>query len=369
MNNSNDTFFHDRVSLYEELLNSLPVAILLLDLQGVVRFVNKSAVVTLGYLDVNQLIGRRFRDILKSSVVSSSLEAECSRCMITAAIHTGGCYSCKDELVVSTDGVSLPISFFVVPLFDPSGLLAGGVVTFIDRTKERGLEGQLDQIRNFEKLSNHVSGVAHDFNNILTSIVGFATLLEMRLSPGDPLVKNVRQILAATERAAGLTRLLVQPDSRTSPEDKQTVTIDETTSLVQLRGSETILIAEDDPAVRALNKRLCEQFGYTVIEAGEGESALKAYIGAMGMINLSVLDVIMPKKSGVDLYKDIKCLDPSARVIFLSGYSDQYLRGQGLSDDVCLLKKPVTPLMFLRTVRVELDKGSKESDKFTAGVF
>jgi PAS domain S-box-containing protein len=123
-------------------------------------------------------------------------------------------------------------------------------------------------------------------------------------------------------------------------------------------GTETILIAEDDAAVRALVKETLEQSGYTVIEAVDGEDAVGVFAKNRERVRLLILDVIMPKKNGKEVYEEIRKDRPDIKAIFSSGYTADILyKKRVLDGDYSFISKPVSPANLLRLVRETLDKG------------
>jgi len=123
------------------------------------------------------------------------------------------------------------------------------------------------------------------------------------------------------------------------------------------RGTETLLVAEDDPAVRDLTKITLENYGYTVIEAVDGEDAVNKFRENQDNIHIVVLDVIMPRKNGRDAYEDIKGIRHDIRAIFMSGYDADIIKTKGiLEDGMAFVSKPVSPLELLTKVREGLDK-------------
>jgi PAS domain S-box-containing protein len=123
-------------------------------------------------------------------------------------------------------------------------------------------------------------------------------------------------------------------------------------------GSETILVAEDDAAVRTLVKEVLQQFGYTVIEAVDGEDAVAVFSKNRDRIQLLILDVIMPKKNGKEVFEEIRKDRPDVNVIFSSGYTADILQKKGIpEEEFNFISKPVSPTELLRTVREALDKG------------
>jgi PAS domain S-box-containing protein len=121
-------------------------------------------------------------------------------------------------------------------------------------------------------------------------------------------------------------------------------------------GTETVLLAEDDEQIRWLLKSALEQYKYKVIDAVDGEDAISEFSKNKDDINLSLLDVIMPKKNGIEVYEAIKRFKPDSKVVFMSGYPADYLEKKGLRQKEILISKPVAPSVVLRTIRDVLDK-------------
>ena len=122
-------------------------------------------------------------------------------------------------------------------------------------------------------------------------------------------------------------------------------------------GTETILIAEDDADVRKFTKHILEEFGYKVIEAVDGEDAINKFLQNKDKVHLLVFDLIMPKKSGKDAYKEIKKLRPDMKALFMSGYSKDVLAKEGiLEEELHFILKPISPTKLLRKIREVLGK-------------
>jgi two-component system cell cycle sensor histidine kinase/response regulator CckA len=121
-------------------------------------------------------------------------------------------------------------------------------------------------------------------------------------------------------------------------------------------GNETVLVAEDDELVRKFTRQVLEQFGYTVIEAEDGEDAVKKFMENRERIKLLILDVIMPKKNGREAYAKITIFSPGVKALFLSGYTADIMHKQGLLEPgVNFIMKPVPVNDLLRKVRAILD--------------
>jgi hypothetical protein len=122
-------------------------------------------------------------------------------------------------------------------------------------------------------------------------------------------------------------------------------------------GSETILLVEDDGAVRRLAALSLEKHGYRVLTACDGEEAVQMAEGHAGRIDLLLTDVVLPNLSGPRLAERIHERYPEAGVLFVSGYADDLPARHGLvADEVALLPKPYTQEVLVRRVREILDE-------------
>jgi len=109
------------------------------------------------------------------------------------------------------------------------------------------------------------------------------------------------------------------------------------------RGSEVILLVEDEKGVRELAREYLESSGYSVIEAVDGDTAIALAEAYDGQIHLLMTDVVMPGMSGRELADRISRMRPGVRVLFMSGYTDQAIVRHGiLATDTVLLQKPFT---------------------------
>ena len=112
-----------------------------------------------------------------------------------------------------------------------------------------------------------------------------------------------------------------------------------------------ILLAEDDPAVRELMERILQSFGYRVLLAEDGQHAVDTFAIHQDAIDLVLLDVIMPKKNGKDVYDEIRQLKPGVKVLFASGYTAEFIQSQvGFEEETALIMKPVKPYELIRKV-------------------
>ena len=129
-------------------------------------------------------------------------------------------------------------------------------------------------------------------------------------------------------------------------------------------GTETILLVDDDKPIRELAEEILKMFGYNVLSARDGESALNIYQKGKNHISLIILDLIMPGMGGRKCLEEILKLNPSQKVIIASGYSingsAQDLLGKGAKD---FIKKPYEMRPMLAKVREVLDQKEKNNEK------
>lgn len=125
------------------------------------------------------------------------------------------------------------------------------------------------------------------------------------------------------------------------------------------RGSETILVVEDEDVVRGLARKILEQAGYYVLDARGGEEALRLCRELPGPIHLLLTDVVMPETSGKEIAECMQKLRPLTRVLYMSGYTDDAIVHHGVLDsNVEFIQKPFTPIALARKVREVLDARS-----------
>ena len=121
---------------------------------------------------------------------------------------------------------------------------------------------------------------------------------------------------------------------------------------------ETILVVEDDEAVRYLAKLALESSGFQVLTAADGPRALTAAGQFAGPLHLLVTDVVMPDMNGRELAEKLAPSHPGLKVLYISGYKDEVLLQQGvIPKEVSFLRKPFIPSALIAKVREVLGKG------------
>ncbi len=501
--------FRDLSHQFNALLDAIPDDITLLSSSLKIIWANKAA---------EEKLIRKTTDYSQECcyALRHDRSTPCDNCPVPITFATG---KPESKIVKTTNGIW---DMRTAPIFGADGRVASVINIARDITEQRRIEEQLLHSQKLEGIGQLAGGVAHDFNNILAAIIGYASLLQMQIGKDNPISRNIEHILSATDRAAVLTRSLLAfsrkqimdprpvdlntliqgikkllgriigedielktelADSRLTvladsgqidqvlmnlatnardamPEgglilietdmveinknfikthgygkaghyarisftdtgtgmdemtkerifepffttkdvgkgtglglsmvfgiikqhsgfincysepgkgttfriylpliastSEQVMPGDAETVMQLPRGTETILVAEDDKALRKLTSTVLNQFGYTVIEAQDGETALQKYLENKDSIKLLILDVVMPKKNGKETYDEIHSHSPDIRAIFVSGYTANLIHRKGiLSEGVDFIMKPVSPIDLLKKVREVLDR-------------
>jgi len=223
--------------------------------------------------------------------------------------------------------------------------------------------------RDLEEASKTASFVAHELNNLLTVIQINTEFLLDSVGKDPSGLEELDEIQRASRRASILGRQLLA-SSRLEPFDaslaeaalKKKSTIARAKAMAAVQGTprvaETILLVEDEAAVRTLAKRVLFQKGYRVLEASDGAIALRLAAGHVGEIDLVLTDVAMPNLGGRGLVEELKELSPGMRVLFMSGYPKEEVFPDKGANRVPYLQKPFTSEALLAEVRTALGYAS-----------
>jgi CheY-like chemotaxis protein len=128
-------------------------------------------------------------------------------------------------------------------------------------------------------------------------------------------------------------------------------------STVPARGKEAVLVVEDETAVRTLISQVLQNYGYRVLEAGNGIEAWgEVSRNAAEPVDLLLSDIVMPQMGGVELADLVRTLLPDVRILFMSGYADEIEIDEMLSMGRAFIKKPFLPESLVAKVRQTLDQ-------------
>ena len=127
-------------------------------------------------------------------------------------------------------------------------------------------------------------------------------------------------------------------------------------------GTETILLADDHDGIREMAQSVLKAKGYDVLVAHDGEEAVEIFTAHRDRISLVLLDVIMPRRSGPEVFSAIKALNPCVSVVFATGYSNEIATLADMVErGVAILRKPYSPSVLCRRVREVLDAAAATS--------
>ncbi len=194
-----------REEMLSTLLSSTAEAIIGIDLNGDIVFCNASSVKILGYDSERDLVGRNF---CQSIVGASFSDGELCSSQLVGAVMRGEKVTHDDSFFRCVDGRSVSVECWGHPMYQDSKLI-GGVITFIDISRRKLLEKQLQHSQKMEAIGTLTGGIAHDFNNILTVISGYVGLLKGVLANQPKLLAKINKIGEAAERGSSLTHGLL----------------------------------------------------------------------------------------------------------------------------------------------------------------
>lgn len=500
----------DRLHSYLDVAQVMLVA---LDLEQRVTLINRKGCELLGAAE-QDILSKNWFDHFVPDGSRAASKAAFSR-MVEGGGAPGGYF---EHPVRTITGNERLIAWQVIVVKDESGAIVGTLCSGEDITERRHLEAQLLHAQKMESVGQLAGGVAHDFNNILSAIIGHADLMLMKMPADDPLRQDADQILSSSERAAHLVQSLLA-FSRKQIINPQVIDINEVIqnvgkllrrligSDIELRtrlakgtvcvmadagqleqvlmnlatnardampdggvltietgraelgngpgrsdssakpsyallslsdtgtgmdaktkekifdpffttkevgkgtglglstvygiikqhhgditvysepgmgttfriylpllsglvsaspeaepvfpagGNETVLLAEDDAAVRKVTCTMLERSGYTVIEAADGEEALSKFREYQDRIHLVILDVIMPRMNGKAVYDELRKLRPDVRTLFTSGHTGDVIQKKGVVEEgMNFLSKPAALSELLQKVREVLDR-------------
>jgi CheY-like chemotaxis protein len=140
------------------------------------------------------------------------------------------------------------------------------------------------------------------------------------------------------------------------PRQAESVAVEDSIVDVESRELEeqpTVLLVDDEAMIRELGKVVLDRAGFRVLTANDGVEAIEVFSRERDRIELVILDVTMPRMSGRDAFRHLLEIDPSARILFSTGYSDEHIAE--LDGAVGLLGKPYRPNELLAAVQSALD--------------
>ena len=266
-----------------------------------------------------------------------------------AKLRERGCQAMEYRMR-HADGHSVWVHDELRQICEVEGQAVEIVGSFIDISTRRRSENDL------AALGRVAADVGHDFRNLLLVITGHACLLKRAGDLTEPLRWSIEEVAKAAERAASLTDRMLSADPRNSSEPRPPAG-----ASIPSRpagGGETVLVVEDEDAVRVFTGRALAGSGYTVLEAKRAEEALEIVSQYPGQISALLTDVAMPGMSGCELAQKLAITRPALKVILMSGYdpADPVLNPVPATSS--FLQKPFTPDVLASKLREVLDGGN-----------
>lgn len=118
------------------------------------------------------------------------------------------------------------------------------------------------------------------------------------------------------------------------------------------KGTETILLVDDEESLRTMLSDALKSFCYQVIDAVDGQDAVEKYIQNSDKIDLVLSDIVMPRKDGISTYIDIKMINPNAKIMLMSGFIPENLQTE---KNLPIITKPFSPFDVIKKIRDTLD--------------
>jgi len=507
----------ESVHKLSQAVEQSPVSIVITDVKGNIEFVNRWFTQVTGY-EAAEVLGKNPR-VLKSGETPPERYKELWGTITGGRVWEGEFHNKKKNGELFWEHAAIS------PIRDRDGTIAHFLGIKEDITEQKKLEEQLRQAQKMEAIGQLAGGVAHDFNNILTTITGYASLLEMSITSDATLREYATEITVASERGANLTQSLLAFSRKQEPslaavdlndqirsshkvlsrlvgEDidlvldldreetvveadkgqlqqvlmnlasnardampnggtlriatrtdtigsdhqeryalegpgkyvvlsvtdtgsgmekavrsrifepfyttkgvgkgtglglsivygivskhRGLITVDSergkgTTFSIYLplsersacgrkasedlsfaaAGNRTILVVEDEEPVRRVLRLTLEVYGYRVIEAVDGDDAVRVFREHADEVTLVLCDLVMPKKNGRQACEEMMKIRPDVKTIFMSGYTKDIFDQKGISEtDITLLVKPISPKELARKISEALEETHRPS--------
>jgi two-component system, cell cycle sensor histidine kinase and response regulator CckA len=274
------------------------------------------------------------------------------------ALHTS---FTADDTIVMADKTQMDQILFNLVTNARDAMPKGGALTIETDTVEIGAE--FIRTHGFGEPGRHVlikisdTGTGMDEATLENIFEPFFTTKEVGKGTGLGLAT----VYGIVKQHGGYITVDSAPDQGSAfriylPAVKATVDQEEEKAVSVKRGSETVLIAEDNEGVRRFMRDALEKYGYKTIEATDGEDAIEKFTQHRD-IDLVILDSVMPKKNGREVYEAIRRIRPSIKALFTSGYTKDIVLDKGIEDkDLDFIAKPLSPTALLQKIREVLDR-------------
>jgi CheY-like chemotaxis protein len=230
----------------------------------------------------------------------------------------------------------------------------------------QALQSRLLEAQKIEVAGRLAGAVAHEFQNLLTTISGCSELLSLAVDAGSEAQSLIEEIRTASRRGTELTqRLLASGQGQPFVESEMDLdqVVDNGDGLAQeaamAPNGRVVLVVDDDDGVRSLTSRVLKKHGFSSLEACGGIQALEIYSQQKGRVSILVSDIVMPGMQGPELAKRLRMQSPELKVLLMSGYSEclDSLEREPDGQSTGFLQKPFSPIELVNEVERLLRDG------------
>jgi CheY-like chemotaxis protein len=233
--------------------------------------------------------------------------------------------------------------------------LAGSPIAAVGVVEEIGAQNPLNaEAQGTETLGAAVRSLGHDFNNLLTTMLGYANLVLRTFEDGDQRQKDLTEIINATQLASGLARELLAL-GRAADGRARAAPI-APPAPVPAQGGERVLVVEDERAVRFLVRTILSRAGYEVHDAATPDEVEAWFAENTEPLDLMISDVMLTEGRGPEIVRRARVNRPGLKVLYMSGYLGEGAARQELVEaGAAFIQKPFTAEDLSRKVRDVLD--------------
>jgi PAS domain S-box-containing protein len=327
---------------FRGVVERVPDIITVLDVAGTVRYVSPALERIAGYAP-EDVVGRIMFGFVHPDDLANVRNA------FATAVQNPGITGPIELRLRHRDGSWRVLEALGQSFLDDAGAIRW-VVSFRDLTERTAVTS-----RGLQAAAPLAGGVAYEFNDLLTIIIARSDLVLRRVPADDEIRRNVDLIQRSAQRAADLLQPFLTGGADAAP--AASAAGSSPGGGGALRGSETVLLVDDEDGIRRLLTETLGMSGYSVLEARHGGEALEICQRHHGPIHVLVTDVVMPQMSGQELAQRVRPMRPDMKVLYVSGYTDISVSRHGVIDsDSAFLPKPFMPQALAQKIRDMLDR-------------
>jgi len=225
-----------------------------------------------------------------------------------------------------------------------------------DITQQKYLANRSQMAKRVEAMGMFAGSIAHDFNNILSPILGYTELTMDEIDPKSPTYSNLSKLYKATNRAKDLVQQILAFSIQTEAVSKEDNQVEVGSVDTISGGTEHIFLVDNEKYIGLMVEEMLKDLGYQVSSRTSSLEAYQTFENQSGQYNLVITGQIMPNLSGEELARKIKEIRPELPIILCTGFSKKHdrekLKAKGFTD---IIFKPVLKKDLAITIRRALD--------------